>query len=117
MFPNPHHVFLHDTNHRELFDRTARTFSSGCIRLHNPLDLAERLLDGQDGWDRERIDRTIASGKTTTVKLKNPMRIVIAYGTATIRDDRVNFRPDIYKRDSALLKALDGTFKVRKQDL
>ena len=117
MFPNPHHVFLHDTNHRELFDRTARTFSSGCIRLHNPLDLAERLLDGQDGWDRERIDRTIASGKTTTVKLENPMRIVIAYGTATIRDDRVNFRPDIYKRDSALLKALDGAFKVRKQDL
>ena len=117
LFPNPHHVFLHDTNHRELFDRTSRTFSSGCIRLLNPFDLAEGLLDDQDGWNRERIDRTIASGITANVNLKNPMRIVIAYGTATVRDGRVNFRPDIYKRDPALLEALDGPFKVRKQDL
>lgn len=117
LFPNPHHVFVHDTNHRELFDRTTRTFSSGCVRLHNPFDLAERLLKGQSGWDRKKIDQTVASGKTTTVKLEKPMRIVITYGTATIRNGQLNFRPDIYKRDPALLKALDGPFKVRKQDL
>ena len=117
LFPNPHHVFLHDTNHRELFDRPARTFSSGCVRLNNPFDLAEQLLAGQDGWNRKKINQTVASGKTTTVKLKKPMRIVIAYGTASIRDGQLNFRPDIYKRDPALLKALDGPFRVRKQDL
>jgi murein L,D-transpeptidase YcbB/YkuD len=117
MFPNPHHVFLHDTNHRELFDRTSRTFSAGCIRLQDPFDLAQRLLDGQDDWDRERIDRTIASGKTVTVNLKKPLRIVIAYATAAIMDGRVTFRPDVYKRDAAVLRALDGPFTLRKQDL
>ena len=116
LFPNPHHVFLHDTNHRELFDRTTRTFSSGCVRLDNPFDLAERLMTGQDGWNRKKIDQTIASGKTKTIKLKKPMRIVIAYGTASIIGGHLNFRPDIYKRDPALLKALDGPFRVRKQD-
>ena len=40
MFPNKHHVYVHDTNHRELFERHERTFSSGCVRVRNPLDLA-----------------------------------------------------------------------------
>jgi murein L,D-transpeptidase YcbB/YkuD len=74
-------------------------------------------LAGQDGWNREKIDQTIASGKTKTIKLKKPMRIVIAYGTASIVDGRLSFRKDIYKRDPVLLKALDGPFRVRKQDL
>lgn len=47
MFPNPHVVFLHDTNRRDLFDRNERTFSSGCIRVREPFDLAERFLQGQ----------------------------------------------------------------------
>jgi len=117
MFPNPHFVFLHDTNHRELFDRTGRTFSSGCVRLQNPFDLAERLLATQDGWDRKKIDQVIASGKTTRVNLKEPMRIIIAYGTAVVRDGKVYFREDIYKRDAKVLDALNGKFRVRKQDV
>jgi murein L,D-transpeptidase YcbB/YkuD len=116
MFPNPHFVFLHDTNHRELFDRERRTFSSGCIRVKDPFDLAERLLRGQDGWDRSRIDETIASGKTTRVNLEKPMRIIIAYATAFAREDSVRFREDIYNRDAGVLKALDGGFTIRKQD-
>lgn len=117
MFPNPHYVFLHDTNHRELFDRTQRTFSSGCIRVHNPFDLATRLLASQDGWDRERIDRVVASEKTSTVHLKKPMRIVIGYFTAVVGTEGVHFRNDIYKRDPAVLRALDGEFRVWKRDL
>lgn len=117
LFPNPHYVYLHDTNHRELFDHTSRTFSSGCIRLKNPFDLADRLLVDQEGWDRERIDETIASAETTEVNLENPMRIVIVYRTALVSDGRVIFRPDVYNRDPAVLKALDGPFKVRQRDL
>jgi murein L,D-transpeptidase YcbB/YkuD len=117
IFPNPHYVFLHDTNHRELFDRAARTFSSGCVRVRNPFTLAERLLADQPDWTRERIDRVIASGKTTTVNLKIPMRIIIAYGTVVAREEgQVSFREDVYKRDVPVLKALDGGFKLRKQD-
>jgi murein L,D-transpeptidase YcbB/YkuD len=118
MFPNPHLVFLHDTNHRELFDRPKRTFSSGCIRLRNPFDLAERLLAGQADWTRTRIDEVIASGKTTRVVLQQPMRIIIAYNTARVpaAEEQVHFRPDIYQRDAKVLAALDGPFRMRQQD-
>ncbi len=118
LFPNSHFVFLHDTNHRELFNRSKRTFSSGCIRVQNPLDLAERLLSGQENWDRAQIDEVIASGETTRVNLKHPMRILIAYNTARVPSvgSQVHFRPDIYKRDSSVLAMLDGPFRLRKRD-
>jgi murein L,D-transpeptidase YcbB/YkuD len=116
MFPNPHFVFLHDTNHREFFDRTGRAFSSGCVRVQNPFDLAERLLAGQDGWDRKQIDAVVASGKNTRVNLNRPMRIIIAYLTARSDGQRVFFKSDVYNRDEAVLSALDGDFRVRKQD-
>jgi murein L,D-transpeptidase YcbB/YkuD len=117
MFPNPHYVFLHDTNHRELFDRTGRDFSSGCVRVRNPFDLAERLLAGQDGWDRARIDQVVASGKNTRVNLDRPLRILIAYSTVTASADQVYFKPDVYQRDAQVLAALDGEFRVRERDL
>jgi murein L,D-transpeptidase YcbB/YkuD len=118
LFPNPHYVFLHDTNHRELFDLTKRTFSSGCIRVRNPLDLAERLLAGQENWTRKRIEAVVASGKTTRVILKRPMRILIAYNTAHVptAGAQVYFREDIYQRDTAVLAALEGPFRLHRRD-
>lgn len=76
----------------------------------------EQILANQTDWTPDRIDKVTASGKTTTVHLKTPMRILLLYGTVGIRDGNVHFRDDIYKRDSAVLKALDGEFKVRKRD-
>jgi murein L,D-transpeptidase YcbB/YkuD len=99
-----------------LFDRSQRTFSSGCIRVKEPFDLAERLLQDKAGWDRARIDDVIASGRTTRVNLDQPMPIIIAYGTAVDGDGGVNFRPDIYQRDAKVLEALDAPFSVRKRD-
>jgi murein L,D-transpeptidase YcbB/YkuD len=118
LFPNPHFVFLHDTNHREYFDRTRRTFSSGCIRVRNPFDLAERLLANQEGWSRARIDEVVATGKTKRVLLKHPMRILIAYNTAraTAADGRVDFRADVYQRDTKVLTALDGPFQLHRRE-
>lgn len=116
MFPNKHAVYLHDTNHRELFDRTQRTFSSGCVRVNNPFDLAERLLAGQDDWDRKKIDEVVASKKTTRVNLAKPLRIIIAYATVIADEDMVYFRKDVYARDPAVLKGLNGKFSIRKQD-
>lgn len=116
MFPNPHFVFLHDTNNRELFDQTQRTFSAGCIRVREPFELAERLLKNQAGWSRTRINHVIASGQTTRVNLDNTVPIIIGYGTAVGNEKGVSFRPDIYDRDSKVLQALDAPFSIRKRD-
>lgn len=116
MFPNKHMVYLHDTNHKEQFSRASRPFSSGCVRVERPFELAEKLLAGQGGWDRRKIDTVIESGITTRVNLEQPVRVVIAYSTAVARDGQVYFREDVYSRDSKVSKALDAPFRKRRRD-
>ncbi|WP_373080630.1 murein L,D-transpeptidase [Zhongshania sp.] len=107
MFPNPHDVYLHDTPSRELFKKAERAFSSGCIRVSDPLELAEFLLRDQ-GWDSDRIAASIAKGVTETVSLKTPLPIHIEYWTAWVdRQGVLNFRNDIYERDQPLWQALN----------
>jgi murein L,D-transpeptidase YcbB/YkuD len=116
MFPNPHSVYLHDTPKRELFRQSARAFSSGCIRVEDPLRLAELLLDDPGKWSRAQIEKTVASGSTMTVNLSRPVPVLILYWTAeTGADGRVDFLPDVYGRDPAVLKALNGEFRYRKR--
>jgi murein L,D-transpeptidase YcbB/YkuD len=111
MFPNPYHVYMHDTPSRELFARADRSFSSGCIRLERPLELAERLLAGTGQWDRAAIDAAIAGGRTRTVTLPRPVPVLLTYATAVAERGEIYFLPDIYKRDPALLRALDAEFE------
>ena len=77
MFPNRFNVYLHDTPSRNLFGRSERAFSHGCIRLSRPIDLAEQVLRDIPGWDRRRIDEVVASGKHTVVNLITPLPIHI----------------------------------------
>ena len=108
MFPNPHLVYIHDTPSVALFDKDQRTFSSGCIRIQKPLEFAERLLAGAQGWDRAAIQRVLDSEKTTRVNLPKPVPVALMYWTAvTGPDGTVFFKADPYDRDAAVLKALD----------
>ena len=106
MLPNGHNVYIHDTPARELFERPVRAFSHGCIRVAQPLELAAHLLAGQDGWSRARIDRLIASGQETFVPLAEPVPVHVSYFTAWSDDGEVNFRDDVYDRDTRLDEAL-----------
>jgi murein L,D-transpeptidase YcbB/YkuD len=109
MLPNPYDVYLHDTPSRDLFAKTSRAFSSGCIRIEKPLALAEYLLAGDPAWSPERIRSVIAKGRETTIWLKDPVPVHILYWTAFVDDDGVvQFRPDIYGRDQAVQRALDA---------
>jgi murein L,D-transpeptidase YcbB/YkuD len=108
MFPNPHSVYLHDTPSRELFERRERAFSSGCVRVQNVLDLAAWLLAETSGWDRSRIDRTVASGLETRVNLAAPVPVHLLYMTATVGGNReVRYLNDIYARDDRVLEGLN----------
>ena len=109
MFPNRFNVYLHDTPSRELFQRTVRTFSSGCIRVEKPLELAEYLLQGDPGWTRARIERVIAGGKTMTVVLPKSIPVHLTYSTVWIGEGgTIHFRDDIYGRDALVAQALFG---------
>jgi murein L,D-transpeptidase YcbB/YkuD len=112
MFPNRHNVYIHDTPDTDLFDHARRTYSSGCIRIDRPMDLARALLAGTDGWNVGRIQRAVASGRTIRARLDSPVPVRIVYRTAWVDDDgTLHLRPDIYGRDEALarrLRALDG---------
>lgn len=121
MFPNPHDVYLHDTPTRGLFARDQRAFSSGCIRLEQPLELAAALLDGQtsqgEPWTLDRLRETLDRAAPRTVWLKTPVPVHLLYWTAWVdaatqpaadAADTVQFRPDVYARDAALADALDA---------
>jgi murein L,D-transpeptidase YcbB/YkuD len=107
MFPNRFNVYLHDTPERGLFARAQRDFSSGCIRIERPLELAWNLLEGLDGWSPERLERVLASGASQTVVLAEPVPVHVLYFTAWASEDgRVHFRRDLYGRDVRLAAAL-----------
>lgn len=104
--PNPLTVFIHDTPSKALFDREDRTFSHGCIRTQNPLDLAEKLL-AQVGWDRARIDAVVASPVTTRAALAAPLPVYVVYMTAIPQPDgTILYLKDPYKLDGALAAKL-----------
>jgi murein L,D-transpeptidase YcbB/YkuD len=112
MFPNEHAVYLHDTPSRDLFARDTRAFSSGCIRVEDPLALAEIVLGR--AWSRERIEAEIAKGNTQTVFLERPMPLMLLYWTAEVdAAGTVSFIPDVYERDAAVIKALAAPFDPR----
>jgi murein L,D-transpeptidase YcbB/YkuD len=109
MFPNPHAVFLHDTPARELFERTRRLLSSGCVRIEDPLSLAEILLANPARWNRKTLQAVIDTGKTQRVNLPRPWPVLMLYWTAELdAAGRIRFLPDVYDRDPALLAALNG---------
>jgi murein L,D-transpeptidase YcbB/YkuD len=109
IFPNDHFVFLHDTPGRELFAQSERSFSSGCIRVDQPLDLAALLLEDQAGYSRGEIDTIVASGETRTVFLKEPLPVLLQYLTAAeLESGQFRFHRDIYKRDARVLTALNA---------
>jgi murein L,D-transpeptidase YcbB/YkuD len=115
MFPNPYHVYLHDSPAKSLYDKDQRTFSSGCIRVEKPLELAELVLNDPQ-WNATAIEAVIDSGQTRTVTLKKSLPVLILYWTAQPRaDGQVVFRKDVYGRDAATLAALDGAYRVPAQ--
>lgn len=106
MLPNPYSVYLHDTPGRDLFARQERSFSSGCIRLERPLELAEWLLRRERHPEAGKASAIVATRETRTIYLKKPLPTYIVYFTAFELDGDIVFRRDIYDRDRPIVAAL-----------
>ncbi len=112
MFPNPYLVYLHDSPAKSLYEQDQRTFSSGCIRVQKPFELAALVLN-DPAWNKQSMDAVIATKQTRTVNLKAPVPVLILYWTAQPRPDgQVNFRNDVYGRDPPTLAALNSDFRL-----
>jgi murein L,D-transpeptidase YcbB/YkuD len=108
LFPNPYSIYLHDTPARTLFNAETRTFSHGCIRIEHPLELAQILLHGQDGWDSNKIQETIAKGDKVDINLEHTLPVLIVYWTVSVGASGVHTNQDSYHLDAPLLAALNA---------
>lgn len=107
LFPNSHNIYLHDTPAKSLFEQDQRAFSHGCIRVEQPKRLAQYVLRHQPEWTEQRIDSAMNGEKELYVHLKHPIPVLIAYFTAWVdQDGYLNFRKDLYNKDSRLAKMI-----------
>jgi L,D-transpeptidase YcbB len=109
IFPNEHHVYLHDTAQGgEMFSWDQRALSHGCIHLQHPAELAYWLLKDKPDWTLERVQQAMHEGRdNVSVNLTAPVPILIVYTTAIAQPDgQVHFYRDIYGHDAALKAAL-----------
>ena len=107
LFPNSYNVYMHDTPATELFSRSRRDFSHGCVRLEKPAELASWVLHDNPGWTPERIHEAMNGTTTQQVKLAHPIPVLIVYATVVVLEDgQVHFYDDIYGHDAELEKAL-----------
>jgi murein L,D-transpeptidase YcbB/YkuD len=114
MFPNSYSVYLHDTPSQSLFEAPDRAFSSGCVRVERPLELAVMLLADPAEWSAETVRKTIDAGTMRSVTLANKMPVLLAYWTAWLDPQgRVNFRRDVYGQDAQWASALSREYSAR----
>jgi len=108
IFPNNDNIYMHHTPSVGLFQRDRRDFSHGCIRVEAPVALAEFVLKDEPEWTTEKIRDAMESGVSRTIRLKTPIMVVIAYGTAIVkqRGGAIYFFADIYGHDKRLQAAL-----------
>ncbi|MDJ0807346.1 MAG: L,D-transpeptidase family protein [Gammaproteobacteria bacterium] len=107
---NPYAIYLHDTPAVGLFRKPIRAFSSGCVRVQDAGYLARYLVDSGGQSVEELIELPLQSGDTQVTKLSNPIEVYLTYFTSWVdHDGAVQFRPDIYQRDTDLIPALKGS--------
>lgn len=106
IFPNDMAIYLHSTSAQQLFDRTDRDLSHGCVRVEDPVALATFALNGDPSWSRADIDHAMHTGGRKRVDLPESIPVYLQYWTAFVDDDTVNFRADLYDHDDELDSAL-----------
>ncbi|MFC5550932.1 L,D-transpeptidase family protein [Massilia aerilata] len=105
--PNPMDIYLHSTPARELFERSRRDLSHGCIRVEHPAALAQFVLGGQGKWSADAIQEALQPGPTRHVALVNAVPVALIYATAIVDNEgRPIFVADIYGRDATLEQEL-----------
>jgi len=112
-FPNKHLVYMHDTPAKSLFDRSSRTFSHGCMRVRNPLKMAELLLAEDKGWDRAKVDDLAARGPgNNEIQIEHTIPVHATYFTAWVDEaGETQTARDVYGHEKRITLALQGKWQ------
>lgn len=112
MFPNRHQVYMHDTPTQNLFNSTQRTYSHGCVRVRNPLRLAELVLAEDKDWDADKVQGVVRSGpQNNHVNLTQKVPVHMTYFTVVAKEDgTLQSFPDVYGHEKRIRLALEGRF-------
>lgn len=113
LFPNKHQVYMHDTPTKDLFNSSSRTFSHGCMRVRNPMKLAEVVLREDKGWSADQVQTLLRDGpENNNIQLEKKIPVHVTYFTARVDDDgQLVTRPDIYLHEKRIRLALAGRWK------
>ncbi len=107
LFPNSFNIYFHDTPSKSLFNSDKRAYSHGCIRLSDPVKMANYLLKGNSKWTPAKIDTAMNSEKEQYVKLEKPVPVLITYYTAWVDDNGLlHFADDIYGHDKVMVQKM-----------
>lgn len=112
LFPNQFAIYMHDTPTKHLFSRVRRSFSHGCMRVHEPLKLAELLIQRDRQWPDRQIERFVASalrdeGQDTVFHLDSPVPVHIVYLLSRVDEHgHVEFFDDVYGHDGDALEVV-----------
>lgn len=114
--PNAYSVYLHGTPSRRGFWESERDLSHGCIRVEDPGALAAWVLRDEPGWTPARIREAMEGAGTVTVKLTEPVSVLLQYGTAAVKEGgEVSFFEDLYNRDAEEGKAFEERARLAAQ--
>ena len=112
MMPNPYAIYLHDTQAKKHFTLNDRAYSHGCIRLSDPDALALHLMLADD-YSLQEVDQALRSKKTHRVRFRHPIPTHLVYLTTWVSEEgALQFRPDIYRHNDKLVRAMKASDKL-----
>lgn len=79
------------------------------------MDFLMVMLDGMTGWDRERVDRILATRNTSAIALRRQVPVRLFYSTVTVEGSELRVRQDIYGLDEAYSRAMEA--RIRPQGI
>ena len=97
-----------------MFERDRRDLSHGCVRVEEPVALAQFVLQDDPAWTPERIRKAMGQGKSSTIRLATPLPVLFAYSTTMVKNGKVHFFADIYGNDRLLEQALRQQPRLRQ---
>jgi murein L,D-transpeptidase YcbB/YkuD len=108
-FPSQHTIFMHDTIDKWMFANAVRTLSHGCLRLRNPMRMAQLVLAEDKGWDAAKVNETMQSSRDNIIVIDKKIPMHLVYFTTWVGDDgKLRTFRDIYGHERRITQALDG---------